>query len=292
MRNWYKYFLVSTNSDYQNIAKKSDSFKDYAEDTGGYEVDDAYFEKKVFFEKHFYNFQLGRLEDCYKFLIKYLQKDQKILSLASGRSALELYLMEKHGSNITCSDLKHPSCYTATKKLFPHYQFIELDALEMNVNDNYDMIITMSFIFLLTDKELDIVFRNMNQSLKVGGYFIVDSAGTFDNLLAYLIHDVLLPLEIYTICFLARIKNFGKRKYICVKRHHGFRRNNDEIEKIAQKNGFELVEVENYAFLTDFYRSKFLSKLLQYTWIKKLFMQLGRKIPYIRMFCFKKIEEQ
>jgi hypothetical protein len=73
-------------------------------------------------------------------------------------------------------------------------------------------------------------------------------------------------------------------------KHFGYRRIDDEIIKCAKLYGFELDHQENYAFLIEFQRSYFLRKLINtLSIVKNCFSFIGRYIPYIRMFCFRKV---
>ena len=53
------------------------------------------------------------------------------------------------------------------------------------------------------------------------------------------------------------------KRFRVIKKHHGYRRTNDDIIKVAQKNGFKLVEIKNYAFMTEFSRSYILSFIVK-----------------------------
>ena len=79
---------------------------------GGYEPNEYYSSINVFFDKY-----LDRRKKILKsFLEKNLDKNQTILSLASGRGINELKLI-KEKFNITCSDLKVPECFKASKNI-------------------------------------------------------------------------------------------------------------------------------------------------------------------------------
>jgi len=212
MRKWYKY-SINYSSDDQHKEQIDSSFIEHSQAMGGYEADSVYEDTESFFKNYFYNYHLGRLEDYNRFIVKHINQDQKILSVASGRSANELYLLNK-GYNITCSDLSFLPCYKDTKKLFPNYRFVTLNILNNPTDINYDAIIILSLIYLFDNKQLDSFFRNINQSLKKGGYLILDSAGSPDNFVSYLIHDVICRFEIHLLRFLILIKSFGKKNMV------------------------------------------------------------------------------
>ena len=87
------------------------------------------------------------------------------------------------------------------------------------------------------------------------------------------------------------IKSFlAHRRYGFVVKHQGYRRTDREIIEYARQAGFKLVDQENYAFLTEFRRSYLLSRLIETSSVmEKMFNFLGKSIPYIRMFNFKKV---
>ena len=119
MRNWTKYNLDYSTDKVVKLSQDS-SFPEHANamgyDEGGLEYENT----DNFFQKYFYNYHSGRLLNYDKFLRKHIKKSYKVLSIASGRSANELKLLED-GYNVTCSDLVKLPSYECTKKLFPEY---------------------------------------------------------------------------------------------------------------------------------------------------------------------------
>src|SRR3989338_2648986 len=187
MRELYKYSLdpLSKGKTYLPI---DHDFIDHEKAMGGYKADDAYNSKSAFFNKYFLGYHLGRLEYYDVFLRKHLKKDWNVLSIASGRCVNELFLIED-GYRITCSDLKVFDSYKETKKLFPKFKFVEHDILKAPA-EKCDAVICLSLIYLFNDDDLFTFFKNVSDSLKIGGHLILDSAGSSDNLLSYLIHNV------------------------------------------------------------------------------------------------------
>ena len=72
--------------------------------------------------------------------------------------------------------------------------------------------------------------------------------------------------------------------------YFGYRRKDTEIKEIAKKNGFELIDQENFAFLVEFQRSRVLRDLIKIDFIKNIFGAIGRYIPYTRMYLLRKVE--
>ncbi len=286
MRKWYKYILDAASKGV--VYKPMDqTYSEHALSMGGYDIDDAYKSKAEFFKKYFFNYQQSRLEYYNVFLKKHLHKNEKILSIASGRCANELFLMEQ-GYDITCSDMEMLYSFNQTKALFGQFKFLKLDVLSGPINERYDAMMCLSLIYLFDEKKLNLFFYNIAESLNKNGHLILDSAGSPDNLLSYLILDILLKYE----TFLTRILKllFQRKWYGFAVKDFGYRRTNSEIIKVAERNGFLLIDKQKYSFLTEFYRSRILSRIMNYCPVcKRILNAIGKKVPYIRMFYFQKI---
>ncbi|MBF0552928.1 MAG: hypothetical protein HQK96_00055 [Nitrospirae bacterium] len=287
MRPWYKY-SIDADVRGKKFVGLDEQYHEHAAGMGGYDTDEAYNSKSEFFNNYFFGYHLGRLQ-CYdEFIRRHLNKEDKILSTASGRSANELYLMEEGAYNITCSDLDmSDEMYRATVNLFPQFKFYRLNILQSPAPYTYSAILNLSMIYLPDDARLRTFFQHVSQSLESGGKLILDSAGSPDNYLSYLIHDCLLK---YEVCLLRAKKLFttGKLEGIVIK-HHDFRRTDGEIIAMANEFGLKLQDKSDYAFLVEFKRSYFLNKIISASRAaENIFTTMGKYIPYIRMFCFYK----
>lgn len=288
MRKWYKYKIQGNKE--PNHISVNNSEAEYTNALTIKDINNAYESKNTFYKYYYYNFHQGRLENYEEFLLIHLNKKHKILSIASGRSANELRFIDK-GYDIFCTDLYEFMWYDKTKKLWPNYKFSNLDIIKNSTSKKYDTVLALSLIFIFDDLMLNKFFKNVNKSLNKSGYLILDSAGSTDNFLTFLIHDVLLKFEIYLIKFMKDILNFGSNDNSVIKFQHGYRRNNAEIITFAENNGFKLIEVNNYSFFTEFSRSYILSFIIKkIPLMRYLFKPLGKKIPYVRMFLFQKIK--
>ncbi|UCD55138.1 MAG: class I SAM-dependent methyltransferase [Candidatus Omnitrophota bacterium] len=285
MRKWHKYFLNPSSGKRRYVPIDRSVFE-HAESMGGYGADEAYLSKEGFFKKYFFNYQLSRLENYHAFLKKHLGKNEEILSVASGRCANELYLMQE-GYRITCSELEILDVYKETKQLFPEFNYIKYDVLSGAPPGKYDAIISLSLIYLFDREKLLRFFNNISNALEKNGRLILDSAGPPNNILVYLIHNIILRGEIE----LERlIKSISERKfYGLLVKEHGYYRTAGEIVQAAREAGLKLTDQENYGFLNEFARSRFLNYALRQSPVcKRLFNRVGRHIPYIKMFEFKK----
>jgi SAM-dependent methyltransferase len=290
MRRWDKYSRDLAFSGVKRVGADAD-FGDHSKAMGDYAADVAYADKAAFFAKHYRGVHFGRLENYDDFLRGRLRKDDRVLSVASGRSVNELRLREE-GYRIVCSDLDLPNSYQATKALFPDCEFLKLDILKGSASAEYDAVIALSLIYLFDDVSLDAFFGNVAASLRPGGRLLLDSAGAPDNIPAFLWFDVWLKCEVYLLRFAKRLLGRGCDG-IVIKRF-GYRRTDGEIAAAARRRGLELVSRKAYASITDFVRSHlfyilFLRRAMRPgSPANRFFTWLGGFMPYTRMFEFRK----
>lgn len=285
MRKWYK-FIPDETAFKRGYIEKDESYLDHAQAMGGYAADEAYRSKADFFKKYFFNFQLSRLEYYDIFLKKYLKKTEGILSVGSGRAVNELRLIEE-GYRITCSDIAIVDSYKQARSLFGDFKYLKYNVLEGPAPEKYDGVMALSLIYLFNNEKLERFFENISASLKSRGHLILDSAGSPDNSLSYFVHDTILKYEAKLKCVIKQISE--RKRYKIVTKKFGYRRKDEEIIDAASKANFELAGCERYAYLTDFKRSCILRGMIQYCpFCKNVLGYFGKRIPYIRMFNFRK----
>jgi SAM-dependent methyltransferase len=255
----------------------------------GYEIDEqeasrSFGSKEAYFKTFFHD--VRRVRNYDNFIQETLKPGEKVLGVGSGRCANELMLMDR-GYQVTCSDLSPPAQYAEIKELFPQVEHIDLDILAGPASERYDALICLSVIYAFGDDDLERFFDNAYQSLTDDGHLILDYSGSPDNALSYLVHDVLLKYEAKA-ARTVKSRSYPSPRVVSAV-HHGYRRKDREILTVATEHGFEIVSQHNYDFLTEFERSFFLRQS-----IKKLpgfrtgMRQLGRAIPFTRMFDLKK----
>lgn len=282
MRLWNKFEVIEL----QSINKESQQgFARYAAQMNGYQPDDHYKSKSDFFDRYLKEESKGRLLIYDRFLRKHLQKSMTILSTASGRAANELSLTQD-GYQIVCSDLEHPDCLAATQKLFGEIDYQKINVLDPYEGPRYDAVISLSLIYNFDDQQLESYFENIARMMKEDAIFILDYVGSSDNFLSYLFHDVFLKMEAYFLASHQRLRHHQKSRVEKV--FHGYRRTNQDIQRAAQKAGLTLVDYEEDGPLIDFYRSLVLCRLMKYKWVRGTLNMIGKKMPYVRMGCFKK----
>ena len=281
MKKWNKIIIDRSNK----ITKvnKPKNFKDFSEEMGGYDVNEYYKSKKSFFEFYFH----GRYVIWSNYLKSSINPFTKTLSIASGNGINELALISNN-FNIICSDLEIPQCYEALKKLFGHFDYLKLNILKDIINIEFDNIYSISTCYIFSDQNLEKFFINVHKMLKKNGILILDFGGSEYNLTSFFFIDIYLVIETYLIYYLSKI--FNKKIGFKFYNNFGYRRKNCEIKKFAKKFGFEFIDIKEYDYLTELQRSILIRKIIEYFPLsKKIFASLGKMIPYIRMFKFKKI---
>jgi SAM-dependent methyltransferase len=232
---------------------------------------------------------------CYqRFLAAHLPKDGRILSIASGRAANEMRLLVD-GYRVVCSDLE-PVWPDETRRLFPGYAFMKWDVLNDPLPpERFDAVMCLGFIYLLDEERLRAFFGRVRELLKPGGVFVLDAAGSPDAWLANLLHDVYLPCEAWLVWGIKNVANLfrhsGSNGFMVVRRkHHGYRRNDEEIVAAASAQGLKVDEVEHMDFETELTRSVLYRHGARYIPpVRRGLLAAGRLMPYVRMCAFRRV---
>lgn len=245
----------------------------------GYLPDGGYQTKSAFFAQHLRAHP--RLLAYDRYLHTRLQRGEKVLSVASGRCANELYLMFALDCDITCSDLREPPCIPATKSLFPSLKFIALDVMRDDPPDTYDTVLSLGLIYAFDDRQLDQFFSFVWRALRPKGRLLLDSAGSPDNFLSYLLHDLFLPTEAALLSAVRTIRHLHLHRVQGTP--HGYRRTLEDIEKSAAKAGFFVKDVHEDGFDIDLRRGIVLNRLGTTRMGTEILTRIGRHMPYTRM---------
>lgn len=281
MKKWKK--IIINNSNNITKIKNRKNSGDFAEILKGFLFNEYFQDKKFFFG--FYLKGIYLTWD--KYLRKNLQANARTLSIASGRGINELSLITDN-YNITCSDIEIPKFYQESKRLFGNFNYLNFNILTDTLNDEFDNVIVMSAFYIFSYSELEKIFYKINRILKKGGTLIFDIGGPEDNSISHFFHDIYLTFEAYTVYYLSKL--FNKKIGLELDSNFGFRWKNSEIIELANKFGFKNVHIDEYDYLTELQRSVLVNKTIKrFPSSRKKFELIGKKIPYIRMFKFKKI---
>ena len=284
MRIWNK-FILYENSKININLKKDKEFFEHEKSMGGYDANAHYRNKSLFIQKYL----TDRHHVYFTFLKKNLLKEYKILSLGSGRCISELSLLD-FGYNITCSDMEIPRCYEQSKKIFKDFRYGKLNILSDNLSQKFNSIICFSMLYLFEKKELEMFFKKTNNALEPNGLLIVDPGGGENNFFSFIYDQIYLPFESFLVFLFSK---FSKKKYFLLKKHQGYRFSNNELMKIASKNGFELLKVEQSDYYQELKRSKIINFIInKFPKTKIILVIFGKFMPYVRIFKFKRINEK
>ncbi len=281
MRTWYKYLLADANEKFST--GKDVTFAENAK-TMDYARQEGLRNRQDFLSTHLAQGHIRfRIYD--QLLHSILERKEKILSVASGRCVNEVVLAEE-GYQITCSDLE---VIAGVQKIFPQLRFAAYNLLKGAFpGDSFDAVLALQVFYLFDPAELKTAIQNLKSSLKSGGKLVVDISGAEDKWITRLIDEGVVKFEAYFKALVLRL--LRKQRKIVSRKHHGFRYTDAEFVALMQKEGFGLVKVEKADYATEWERSYVLRRLGERSRLFKRFIEwLGRPVPYIRLFIFKKV---
>jgi SAM-dependent methyltransferase len=280
MRRWVKHRVFERGSAHPPL--------DHFSLMGGYLPGPEYESRQSFFAAHLDAHE--RLVDCERYIAPRIRKQDRILSVASGRCAVELRLQKTIGCSIVCSDLDEPPCLEATKELFPELDFRTLDVLNELPSDKFDAVISIGLMYNFDDQQLSHFFDFVAKVLNPGGRLLLDFAGSADNAASLAFHDIYLPLEARLAATALTLKH--RRPFGVARDVHGYRRTREDVQRIAQSRGFATSQYWEGDYITDFQRSLILQRLLRgSSAVRRGLSVAGRLIPYVRIATFS-IEDQ
>lgn len=285
MRRWIKYVPVPVGARWKGTI---DSFDDHVQQMGGYEPDRiAYSSKELFFSTYLFNSERRRA--CRDYLLKAVRREDRVLSVGSGRCANELDLQESIGCKVVCSDLGEPECMEATRHLFPNLEFVALDItapLPQSMNGSFDVVISLSLIYALDDDQLEKLFAGVSSALSSDGRFILDLAGAPDNKASKFFHNMYIPFEARLVAFAKTVIRL--RRHTVRSIEFGFRRTKEDVFELARRHSLIPTDYWEGLYHLDFMRSAIASRLIRLTAGKLLFSWLGQRHPYLRLQAFVK----
>ena len=291
MIKWYQYVLkekfnlksyfshFDTKLNYTNFKKKNwmVQLKKSFKANKNYETKEKFF--KEYYNKDFYLYV--------KYIKKNLNKKKKILSIGSGRGVSELKLHEL-GYNITLSDLNYPEGLKTIKKKFKKVNFIKFNIFKNNIKKKYDIIICFNLIYAFDKKTLNKFFQKCRKILNQDGIILISPGSSTLNIYKIIYDKFYLVFETYVLFILSFFK---KKKYEILKFQHGYIYSDEEIINIAKINNIiHCKKIFRGDFISEFNRSIIISKLiLKFKLFEKLFLLIGKKMPFVNIFYFKKI---
>jgi SAM-dependent methyltransferase len=279
MRRWVKHRVFERGAQQPSL--------DHFALMGGYLGGPEYGSRESFFAAHLDAHE--RLVECERYLAPRIKTQDRILSVASGRCAVELRLQKAVGCRIVCSDLAEPPCLGATKALFPELEFRVLDALGEPPSDQFDAVISINLIYNFNDQQLSRFFDFVAKALNPGGRLFLDFAGSSDNAAGLAFHDFYLSVEARLAAAALTFKH--RRPFAVARDAHGYRRTSEDVKRIAQSRGFAMSEYWEGDYTTDFQRSLVLHRLSRASAaVRRGLSVAGRLLPYVRIATFSQQE--
>lgn len=285
MTTWWKALLVLRSTGTSTALDRS--FAEHLAAMAGY-VCAGYDSRQAFFAEHLE--RESRYRYFHEFLLRHLRPGSRCFSVASGRAANELKLIEM-GFTVVCSDLE-TVCPGQTAHLFPEGQFMRWDCMSDPLpTEPFDAAMALSFIYLLDRTSLEMFFGRMAAVLKPDGVMVLDGPGAPDAAIPNVWHRYWLPLE----ARLARpFVNASRRlrglePKILILKHHGYRHSDQDIVDAARAAGFTLTGREDRDFETEWTRSiayRYVGRHLPP--VRWVCLRIGTRMPHVRMFAFRK----
>ena len=257
------------------LGRKSSDWAQYCK------INEHYLDKNTFIKNYFKN----RFKIWDTYLKNNISKNQKILSIGSGRAINELVLIDEN-YNVICSDLDIPETYEASKKIFNDYIYLKFDVLKHDIQQKFDSIFSLHTFYLFSENQLNLAFSKVNMSLHKDGIFIVDMSAEH-NFFSTFYHNFYLKMESILIYFISKIlkKNIG----LIFDENFGYKYKKKEIINIATKNNFELLSIDSIGH-NEIYRSYIFRKITKNSkFIEKIFCKIFKLITSHNIYKFKKL---
>ncbi len=242
----------------------------------------SYNSKKKFFKEYF----LEEHNTYFNYLKKKLKKNDKILSIGSGRGALELKLYDLGFKKITLTDLEVPAGQKKLNRIFKYVKYKKFNLFKNKTKKKYDVIICMNLLYAFNKDQIRSFFISCSKLLNKNGKLILSPGLAPISLTNLFYNFIYLQLECFLFFLYFKIKG---KEVTLFKYHHGFLFKKNEIIDIALTNNFTLSEkVFRNDFLSEFRRSLFLRKFINKDFKKNIILKtLGRFIPFANIHYFK-----
>jgi hypothetical protein len=264
LKVWYKYTL---NKETKKIGRLKFTFEQLKINKIR---DDLLFDFNYFKQSH--------SKPIYDYLIKKLHG--RCLSIGSGIAHLEYHLAKKF--NIIPTDINDSFINFNKKIKIKKFNILSCNNKDIKKLGKFDCIFIPNIEYLFTNEQLKKKFSNLKKlsNKNTDIFFCFRSRYTF---VTNFIDHIICPLEI----FLTKYMHYTKYKnYKIIKMHQGFRRTDNEIEKVISKY-FSIKSIFRDMFSWEYKRSKILNilkfdKILKYIFFKSH--------PYLNIYHLKKIQ--
>lgn len=212
-RNWYKFFLVKNNKNAKKKGRLQSTFDQL-------KINPKH--DKLLFNYNY--FKKSHLQPIYKYLRKKLHGN--CLSIGSGKGHLEYHLSKKF--KILPTDINTSFIIFNKKIKIKKFDVLNCSNEDIKNIGKFNCIFVPNIEYLFTNKQLKKLFSNLKKLSKKNTdiFFCFRSRYTF---ITNIIDHIICPLEIF---FIKYIKFIKYKNFRIIKIYHGFRRKDEEIEKI------------------------------------------------------------
>jgi hypothetical protein len=266
-RNWYKYHLIK---DYIHSKKSTERLEATFDQLKlNKKKDNLLFNYNYFINTH--------LHPIYNYLKKKLHGN--CLSIGSGKAHLEYHLSKIF--KILPTDINDSFINFNKKIKINKFNILNCNNNEIKKLGKFDCIIIPGIEYLFTNKQLKKFFSNLKKlsNKNTDIFFCFRSRYT---IITNIIDHIICPLEIFLTKYIKFIKYKGFR---IKKIHHGFRRKDNEIEKIIT-NYFLIKSVYRDMFSLEYKRS-ILFRILKIDKILKCIF--FKSHPYLNIYHLKNL---
>ena len=165
----------------------------------------SYNSKKKFFKEYL----LEEHKAYLNFSKKKLKKNEKVLSIGSGRGALELKLFDLGFKKITLTDLEIPTGQKKLNKIFKGVKYKKFNLFKDKTKKKYDVIICMNLLYAFNENQIKLFFISCSKLLNKNGRLILSPGHAPIGLTNLFYNFIYLPLECFLFFLYFKIK--GKK---------------------------------------------------------------------------------
>ena len=220
-------------------------------------------------------FRKSHLYPIYKYLR--LKLHGSCLSIGSGKAHLEYHLSKN--VRILATDINDDFINLNKKIKIKKFNILNCNNKDIKKIGKFNCIFIPNIEYLFTNKQLKKYFSNLKKlsNKKTDIFFCFRSRYS---LITNFIDHVICPLEIFLTKYIKFIKYKG---FIIKKLHHGYRRKDNEIEKII-KNFFLIKSIYRDMFSLEYKRSIIFKILKIDKFLKYIFF---KSHPYLNIYHLK-----
>jgi hypothetical protein len=211
-----------------------------------------------------------------------------ILSIGTSNGEHENYIKDRLG-NIGSWDLTDVDDRSVEflKNEYPEFKSYKMDILAppQGSNKKFDFVFVPGILYLFNQSRAQLFFKNLKSYLQPEGlvFFCFRERQT---VWTNIIDNYLSPLDCSIRLAKGRLQSRNSKM---IKAHHGYRYRLEEVSKMIEDSGFDIVENQPECFETEFVERLPVFNRLGFKPVFKAFV--GKKSPYLNILVLKHKEE-